>query len=202
MMQDPDEYLFSTGSGSDVRRNHIHTLVKQVEMLTPDHVLTQEPEAIVARIVASGSVTVPALDRDNISFSRSERTSSGHDNWGDRYERKRPVVVFEVPFTGERELFKLRPSTFTTNAPRAEIASNALRITVSDSGDPAAIKGEIDSVLEKVDQYLGWHRELWAGLDEEMGREVRQRLLARREMLEKQRQSDASLEGLGFKPKR
>jgi hypothetical protein len=41
------------------------------------------------------------------------------------------AVILEIPFTGDAELFKCRPSTFNFNPPVADIRGNSLIITIS-----------------------------------------------------------------------
>jgi hypothetical protein len=65
------------------------------------------------------------------------------------------AVVFFVPFTGEPSLFRLKPSSYTMNPPRAEVRGSELVFTfVSRDPDGAAIKGEFDRQLRDVKQYV------------------------------------------------
>lgn len=201
-MSDDNPLLFWKINGLDARTQHVKAIAQSVDTLSDDKVLENDPESLISDAITRGSVKVPVMDRGNISFERSQRTFRGQDSWGEQRERKQAILVFDVPFSGDGDIFKIRPSRWDSNPPQGKVTGSTLRITIPDSEDPAHIKREIDAILDSIDQYLGWHRELWAGVDEEMTREVRQRLTARSQRLGKQRESDTGLEGLGFKPKR
>ncbi len=65
-----------------------------------------------------------------------------------------------IPFTGEADVFKFQPSTFSWNPPHAEIRGQEVRYTIEYPHDtPADILGEANAFVGKIQQYLTWARE-------------------------------------------
>lgn len=92
-----------------------------------------------------------------------------YDNSRMVYDKSMPCmvhstkVIVTVPYTGERELWKCQPSTFSLNPPRAEVQSNSngggtVNIVVespSDSvGDGQAINRDIENTISNIRSYL------------------------------------------------
>jgi hypothetical protein len=69
------------------------------------------------------------------------------------------IVDLTVPFTGDAQLFGIRPSTFTTVLPIAEVRDGALVFKVSGRDlNPEQVKNDLDRQLKMVQEYLGWQR--------------------------------------------
>jgi hypothetical protein len=61
-------------------------------------------------------------------------------------------------FTGERELFFLKPSTFNFAPPRGEVSGNTVVVGIKDTLDQDHIKGQLDQQRESLGQYIEWQR--------------------------------------------
>jgi hypothetical protein len=195
------ELLFYKQSGLDVRAHHIKVTAHRAETMDDKNARDGDLDELVAEIVAEGAVEIPKLDRAGISFERQQRTDRGHDRWGDPYERQRSVLVFDVPFTGDSQVFSIRPSKSDTSPPRAQIVGRALRFTLADEPEPEKVKRALDAELDSVEKYLEWHREMWVGVGDEIAREARRLLETRKEKLGQQQKADEGLASFGFKPK-
>jgi hypothetical protein len=108
---------------------------------------------------------------------------------------------FEIPFSGEAELFKCRPSQHHFSPPRGTVQTNPHQVILvfhaTEGGD--AIKSNLQDQITKIKEFIAFQRpeiDRWnAGLAES----VRQRVNARREKL----QADQKLvDDLGFKVRR
>src|SRR5204863_7006498 len=65
-----------------------------------------------------------------------------------------------VPFVGDPDMFKVKPTTWTTVIPTAAIEGQELRFTFERPGQPVdETKRAFDEELSRVKQYLGWLRE-------------------------------------------
>ena len=201
MARGEPELLFYSQSGLDVRAHHIRVTAHRAESMEDKKVRDGDLEELVAEIVKEGAVEIPVLDRAGISFERQQRTDRGNDRWGDPYERQRSVLLFDVPFTGDSQIFSVRPSKSDTSPPRAEILRGFLRVTLAEDAEPEKMKSALDAELSSIEQYLGWHREMWAGVEEEIARDARRLLQVRKEKLGQQQKADEGLASFGFKPK-
>jgi len=65
-------------------------------------------------------------------------------------------TIVHIPFSGEKHVFQLRPSSYTLNPPHANVSDGELRFVIEYPDDrPADIKAETDELLKKVEQHLG-----------------------------------------------
>jgi hypothetical protein len=83
----------------------------------------------------------------------------------DRYnrDRSRPFHIkgtankFFVPFSGEADLFKCQPSTFTSAPPIGEVLGSELVLTYTSTGhDAQSIRTQFDRDLGEIKRYLQW----------------------------------------------
>lgn len=193
--------LFWGGDGSEARRQHVANVSSQADKVSDASVLEGDHEALAAEIASAGSVQVPVLDRANISYERKQRTVDREDHWGERRRYQQTVLQFEVPFAGDATIFKLRPMTYDSGPPYADIGRASLSVSVVDNNDPEATKRELDRTLDDIEKYLGWHKPLWENVQAEIARNVRETLRNRKQKLEQDRKSDDGLAAFGFKPK-
>ena len=196
-------YLFSTQDGGAVMRAQISAACSEAEGLPEQRLLNTDVEALVAYFLDKYSVVVPTLDREGMEGSHHERAYETYDQW-----EKRPITVpgeaydFEVPFTGEPDVFKMQPNTYSMNPPSAEVVGHTLKFTVAGGTlTPDAIQQQVNSLLTSIDQYLGWHRALWASYPDQLGHAVRAAIGSRTSRLLQLKGSAAALAGLGIKIK-
>ena len=97
-------------------------------------------------------------------------------------------ATYFVPFTGDGELFKCAPSTFTTVHPFAELGNQELRLTVErPDQDVAATKKWFEEELSRTKQYLGWVRENATQFNTSLPQTARQRITGRKSRLEQRK---------------
>lgn len=66
-------------------------------------------------------------------------------------------ITFYIPFTGDRNLFEQKPSTFSPNPPRAYVGESEIVMTYERTTYEAdQIKDEFKSELAKIKKYLKW----------------------------------------------
>lgn len=108
-------------------------------------------------------------------------------------------VCFYVPFSGEKELFECRPSSFTMAYPCGRVQGNELLLeyTLRDH-DAEAVRASFNRDLQAIKQYVEWITNDLAHLPARLEREARARIEARQAKLGR---DAAMLDALGF-PKR
>ena len=154
------DLLFNSGDLRLTLENHGEGLVREVEAAPEDHVLRADAEEWAQELAERYAVEAPRLLVDQIW--RDEMESVQVDVSWDNFRRaitdpSRPVYVpghrttVHIPFSGERDLFLLRPSQYTFNPPRAEVAQAELRLPVEYPDDaPANIDAETASLVQTV----------------------------------------------------
>lgn len=78
---------------------------------------------------------------------------------GDPASRSRPgtVITYFVPFTGEVDLFKYQPSTFTTLRPVGRVRDGHVEFRyVSVDASAEAVKREMDDAIGRVRKWIGF----------------------------------------------
>lgn len=197
------EYLFSAQDGSAVMRAQISAACAEADGLPEQRLLNTDVNALVAYFLDKYSVVVPTLDREAIEGSHHERQYAAYDQWD-----RRTIMVpgeaydFEVPFTGDASIFQMQPNSYDTSPPIAVVAGNKLKFTVAGRTlAPEEVRQQINSLLDSIEKYLGWHRTMWTGYPDQLERQVRQRIEARSARLLQQKDSVAALAGLGIKIK-
>lgn len=165
-----------------------------------------EIEQLAISLADKHSVVVPVLNEAEIYTSSERRQLDVSQDFNRAiFDRSQPfmleleAVVFHVPFTGDRELFFMRASTFSFNPPRAEVADHELRIAVLIEGDATSdqVKQQFEQELAHIKQPLGW-------VSEDVGLNYNERLVTEaHNALEAKRNRQTStrglLDGLGFK---
>ncbi len=108
--------------------------------------------------LTEGAVSA-TVDETQVDISRDRSLSfQSHGTFG---PGPHPVpgitATYFVPFVGEPEMFRCKPSTFTTVIPAAELTTTELRFRFVQPGqDVAATKQAFDRELSTVKQYLRW----------------------------------------------
>jgi hypothetical protein len=91
-------------------------------------------------------------------------------------------TVVHVPFTGEKDVFALQPSTYTLNPPSAEVHKGELRMVVEYPHDrPANIKALTDQLVKSVEEHLVWASGDIEQFNRSLEPRARQAIHARRE---------------------
>ena len=136
-------------------------------------------------------VDVPVLHEDQIVVSQEEtKIDVSRDPMRFIRDRSRPfymtgtLVEVTVPFSGDSEAFKIRPTTFTTTLPRGEINNNSLVIRVMGTDlKPQQVRAEIDRALGEIKKYLEWLRGNASGFNEKIRQLASERINWRRQKL-------------------
>jgi len=187
----------------DVIENHRHLLKAEIEKAPEDHVLQVDVSAWAQALSERWQIEPPTL-ADEADWHQDPDEAIQFDVRRDYLPRNivdpsRPAlvpghrVVARVPFTGDPDVFKFRPSSWTTNPPSAAIRGQEVVRTYEFPDDnPAKIADEVRGVAKSLAQYLQFAREdldpFNAGLEEE----ARQLIVARKDRVIKYREHTAA----------
>lgn len=84
-------------------------------------------------------------------------------------------VVYNVPFSGDRTLFRLKPSTWTTSLPYAVIGQEELHFVFDvPSSSVADTKSDFERQLSLTKQWLGWGNDQVAQYNDQLASEIEQ----------------------------
>jgi hypothetical protein len=158
-----DESLFNTGDLGALVRGLEEQIAQEVDGYEANRLLNTPTEDLCAYFVDKRRIEPIVLaDDSQIAVDTREatldtrRTYGGGWNYGD-HQPTVPATAysFHVPFTGEAELFRYRPSAFTLSPPRATVSGTnlVLTFTVPESEAPG-IKTEFNNQLNQIRSYV------------------------------------------------
>lgn len=180
-------------------------LREAVGRLTDSELSAQDMEPLVERLVREHMFEVPAIAPEKVTVDEREiELDVSGDGRRVIFDRGRPFYIkateyrFFVPFTGQRDIFFCRPSTYDLSPPYAEFEGDELVVGViksSEKMDAAAVRREFEQSVDKIQKYLTYLRSDVSGLEESLRQTARTTIQQRRE----KRQRDASVvDQIGF----
>lgn len=200
------QYLFSDADWFSVERNQLQKMVEEIAALNGDRLLNTAVDDLARYFELKFKVEVPTLIIEDIVVDQREtKIDVRHDprRWID--DRSRPVYVpgteveVEIPFTGDAEVFRVQPTSYTLSPPYAEVRPNALVIRISGTDLTAeGVQQSINQTIKEIQSYLSTLRTNTAGLNQQLFQRARASIESRRQKL----LADRNLVGaLGFKMK-
>ena len=179
----------------------------EIGSLSEDHVLNTSPEKLCDYFVEKYSINPLVIDESGIQIDYGDaQVDVSHRFEYAVFDRNSPTyitgtrITFFVPFSGDPELFKCRPSTFSLNPSRGVVRGNEL-VFVYDrtTHDVPNIKNEFDRELQSVQQNLSRIADQVEQFNSTIRTKVSEQIGTRREKLLQDR---GIIEGLGFPLKR
>lgn len=200
------QYLFNDADWFSVERNQLQKMAEEIAAVNGDRLLNTAVDDLARYFESKFNVEVPSLINEEIVVDQREtKIDVRHDprRWID--DRSRPVYVpgteveVEIPFTGDAEVFRVQPTSYTLNPPRAEVRSNALVLRISGTDLSAeGVQQSINQTINDIQSYLSTLRTNAAGLNQQLFQRAKTAIEARRQKL----LADRNLVGaLGFKMK-
>ena len=179
----------------------------EIGSLSEDRVLNTSLEQLCDYFVEKYSVAPVVIDESGIQVDYGDaQVDVSHRFEYAVFDRSSPTYVtgtritFFVPFSGDAELFKCRPSTFSLNPRRGVVRSNELVFVYEQTlHDVPNIRSEFDRELQSVQQNLSRISDQVEQFNSTVRTKVSQQVGARREKLLQDR---GIIEGLGFPLKR
>jgi hypothetical protein len=161
------EALFHNGDLSATLENQLSKAQRAVDEPSDTEFREAGPAVVAERIInryrvepitiTEGAISVQAEDAD------IQRRPIPDLDWGfpgDSPTVRGTRVTYNVPFTGEEILFRLKPPRWTTVLPRAELAQSELRFHYEvQSSQVAGTKASFDRDLGLLKEYVGWVNE-------------------------------------------
>jgi len=162
----PDnELLFAKYDLGLVIGRHQQGVSDEVAGIDPNGLLNTPADDLLGYIHAKYRLDVPELREDEITVDQQEtQVDVSRDPMRFITDHSRPYYIpgtevkYYVPFTGDRDLFFCRASTFSYNPPRGQVTRDQILIlSYSVTGhDAAGIKSQFDSDFASVKKHLGW----------------------------------------------
>ena len=197
------DLLFHNADLGSVLATQEQALSKEIGSLSEDRVLNSSQEDLCDYFVEKYRIDAIEIDESGVQADYGDaQVDVSHRFEYARFDRSRPTYVtgtritFYVPFSGDPQLFKCRPSSFNLNPPRASVRGSEL-VFVYDrtTQDAPNITNEFERDRKNVRDYIGWIASDLQKFNSTMRQKVSQQIGARREKLLQDR---GTIENLGF----
>lgn len=196
------DLLFSGADLDTALRHQLSRIPESIDGIAESQLLSTSDEQLVAAVIADLGVEPLELHEDKITVdSRDAKIDVSHDflrgGWGDGPTYANGVeVTYHLPFSGDKELFKCRPSSFSLNPPRAVVGSGELRFPYDQpDGDVLATRRDFDEDRGKIREWVDRQRRQIDDFNASLTQAVGTAVAQRRAVLEKRK---ADLGALGF----
>lgn len=201
------DLLFCNVDWHSVAEHQKREMANAIDGYDADQLLNTATDDLAEYFVNLYRIDVPTLDLDAIIADQREiQIDVSQDPLRYIRDRSQPFYItgtrveVEIPFTGEPEVFRIQPTTFSLNPPRGDIRGNTLVLAVQGSRlDPEAVRPQIDQQIESITSVLDHLQSSTAGLTEVLSKSAVERIEGRKSKL----LADRNLvSGLGFPMKR
>ncbi|QFT93199.1 hypothetical protein FIU86_10115 [Roseovarius sp. THAF9] len=171
--------------------------------LTSNAFAEKSIEELAGELCEKYSLEVPALDTENITVKQREveidvsNNRMRHFSSGGPQYVKGTAIDVRIPFTGDAQMFKIKPNTWTTSIPRGRVEGNSVVFTISGTNlEQEKVKAEIDRQISEIQTWLGFQQKSKGNFAAELSQIAQQAVEARKTKIE----ADADLvSGLGYK---
>ena len=195
------DLLFCGVDWFSVERAQQQAVDAEIAAYDADKLLNTADDTLVDYFIQKYSLDVPVLDRDGIVADQREvDVDVSQDRLRYISDRSRPFhikatrIEVEVPFSGDRNFFKIQPTTFSMSPPRGEVRAASLLLHVEGT-DLAGerVRQEIDRTLAQIEGSLAHHRTAAATFNAGLASRASNLVLARKRKLLADRNLVASL---------
>jgi hypothetical protein len=181
--------LFSKIDSHSIIQAQQNAVATEIDKFDANRILNSSIEDLCAYIEAKYQLETPTIMRDEAVVDQHEGQIEIRDSYrrNDRYAPTMvvgTVVELTVPFTGDAQMFRVRPSTYNLSPPSGAIQRTNLLLRVEGVQlSPEAVKRELDKQLDDVDQWLARLRSDERQFNDSLRQRARQHIERRREKL-------------------
>lgn len=199
-MRRRDNLLFYEGDLHGTLDNQTRQINEKVNAIPKDQFLSTPEEDLIEHLCSQLHIEPLELHEDSMEMEQQEvqiDVSGYRDRnpFGDRG----PInvhgirIVVSIPFTGESVLWKLRPNTYQSVFPRADIreargdTAGSVELVFEQPSDaqPEQLKNNLESELKSIRFYVDAQRNQIEGFNSSVPQNIRRAVQARQEKLEK-----------------
>lgn len=192
--------LFGRAHLSDVLRAHEGEIAKRVQLISESVIRARLDAEMVEDLFEELKIVPLALNRQGAKMMREEvEIDVRNDSRRAIFDRDRPVlipgikVIVSVPFSGNKELWYLQPSSFQLSSPRGTIHLRAdgeggeLDLAIKQPADEPLeqIKAELDRRLKDIEFFINSQAQDFAGYDSKFRSRIAAAVADRRSRLAK-----------------
>ncbi len=153
------DLLFNGGYLSDALRAQGQKMSDEINSLDENRILNTSEEDLCNYFIEKYKVEALQIDESQIQtdYDDAEIDVSRRRDYDYTGHVTGTRITYYIPFTGDRNLFKLQPSHFNFNPPRADVGDSEIEMIYERTTSEAAqIESEFKSELANLKNYLKW----------------------------------------------
>jgi hypothetical protein len=156
--------LFSSKNLGEVINHRRRGIIQEIAEMEPNRLLNTSVDDLAHYFEEKYQLVTPEIQEADITVNQKEtQVDVSRDPLRNIPDRSRSyyvsgtLITYYIPFTGELDLFSCRASSYSTNPPQGNVEDNHLLITYTvTEHDPSAVRGQFQSELANIKQYLQW----------------------------------------------
>ncbi len=193
--------LFADHELHEVLQHREAKLFEEIDKLGGEQLLNTSIEDLCDYLEQKYKVHPPQLGEDEITVDQHEMdVDVSHDplrsipNLHGPVYAKGTKVQYFIPYEGDQELFKCRPSHFSLSPPRGRVEAGEIIITfVLLEHDVSKVKAEFEQAIAQIKNHLEWINSDVSQFNAVLRDKIRQRIENRQQKLLKDQDLVASL---------
>ena len=190
--------MFWRGDLGDSLRSRLQQVNESARGIQPNTVLNTPLEDIVKDLVDRYQVAPIVLDVEAKFSSGAVDTDLYMEDIGRRFRVDGTKITWNIPYTGDPNLFSLRPREWTTSIPRGKINDEDHLLEIDFKGrsplDPGHVEDHFHRAIQLFEQYANWQAGQISEFNDELMNIARHAVNQRKEKVLADKQLDASLD--------
>lgn len=143
-----------------------NAMVQEIRNESSQQLLNVNETEYLAYLEQKYAMEPLSLDFERVEADAHEKMIRAEDFPGHRWNVRpgqsypRNVFVYHIPFTGDRELLRLRPSQYLMWSTDVQVVRNEVQFEIIQWGDDAqVIKGQAEQIIGNIRQNIGFMRD-------------------------------------------
>lgn len=190
--------MFCEGDLQNTLRARLQEIAGSARSIPPDTILSTPLEDLVEEFADNYQVVPIVLDTEAKFSSGAMDAKLYVEDFGRSVSVEGTRITWSIPYTGDSNLFRLRPQTWGTTVPRGRINTRNSTIEVSLLGrspiDPAQAERYFTNSIEEFQRYVSWQNKQIEDFNTSLGDHIRTALTQRKNKVLADRQLDESLQ--------
>ena len=153
-------YLFRNYELYNILNSKIQDMKRKIDEENPDYLINVNFDEYLAYICNEFKLTTPTIDEENIIIDKHEQKVERYNDYYTQIGYVDGVALWVlITYTGDKDLFLARPSTYTTGFPQAGINNEYIVIELGLSMrevEEYNVKELIQHELKLIHMYLGY----------------------------------------------
>lgn len=192
------ETLFTKYDVDGTLRNQPELIQKEVNGLDEDYVLTVSESDLIAALVHKFQWNPPQLQEPQIASHREVEQQRSHSDYGHRrsYTARVNEIIVHIPYSGDKDMFMMRPPQFNFDPPQANLRSDCLEIVLEvEKTDGEQIRQTIEKFIRDLRFHLDQIERCASENNAALPHRIEQQIQARKKRILERRSLVA---GIGF----